>query len=141
MQQAVHGFAIKAAVPEAWAATQAFRNVRTMYAGRTIGPGSVLYLFDSENQGGQGLIAKGRVITVEALPKRPNLTRQTPCVDVTVDMLAWAQRRLGRSQLKPFSDWSDGRPETELNFKLYRQATDKIVGLTSAACEFLDSLF
>ena len=39
-----------------------------------------------------------------------------------------AKRALGRSELKPFSDWDDGRPETELNFKLYRQATNAARG-------------
>ena len=34
----------------------------------------------------------------------------------------------GGSELKCFANWNDGRPETELNFKFYRQATNKIVG-------------
>jgi len=49
--------------------------------------------------------------------------------------------RPGRSELKPFSDWGDGRPETELNFKLYRQATDKIVGISHEAIAFLRGFF
>jgi len=49
-----------------------------------------------------------------------------------------ARRPLGRAELKDFRDWSDDRPENELNFKLYRQATDKIVGVTTATAEFLD---
>jgi hypothetical protein len=48
---------------------------------------------------------------------------------------------LGRAELKPFSDWRDGRPETELNFKYYRQATNKIVGLSDAAAKFLRGHF
>jgi hypothetical protein len=43
--------------------------------------------------------------------------------------------------LKPFSDWKDGRPETELNFKFYRQATDKIVGISDEAGAFLRRFF
>ncbi len=35
-----------------------------------------------------------------------------------------------------FSNWSDGRPETELNFKFYRQATNKIVGISDEAAAF-----
>ena len=50
-------------------------------------------------------------------------------------------RRLGRSELKPFHEWSDERPETELNFKFYRQATNKIVGLSEAAATFLLGFF
>jgi hypothetical protein len=38
-------------------------------------------------------------------------------------------------------DWDDGRPETELNFKFYRQATDKIAGLSGAAAAFLAGFF
>lgn len=36
-----------------------------------------------------------------------------------------------------FADWKDGRPETELNFKFYRQATNKIIGISDAAAAFL----
>ena len=47
------------------------------------------------------------------------------------------KRRLGRSELKPFSNWNDGRPETELNFKFYRQATNKIIGISNEAAALL----
>jgi hypothetical protein len=40
-----------------------------------------------------------------------------------------------------FSDWSDGRPETELNMKFYRQATNKIVSLSDEATAFLRGFF
>ena len=52
-----------------------------------------------------------------------------------------AVRRLGRGELKPFSDWDDGRPETELNFKFYRQATNKIGGISDEAAAFLRRSF
>ena len=54
---------------------------------------------------------------------------------------ALAKRRLGRAGLKPFTDWNDGRPETELNFKFYRQATNKVVGLSEEASAFLAGHF
>jgi len=41
----------------------------------------------------------------------------------------------------PFSNWKDGRPETELNFKFYRQATNKIVGLSAQTAAFLGRFF
>jgi hypothetical protein len=69
------------------------------------------------------------------------MARQTPRVSITVRRTVLARRRLGRSELKPFSDWSDGRPETELNFKFYRQATNKIVGISDAAATFLRGFF
>jgi hypothetical protein len=62
-------------------------------------------------------------------------------VSVTVKRTALAKRRLGRSDLKLFSDWNDGRPETELNFKFYRQATNKIVGISDGAAAFLHGFF
>jgi hypothetical protein len=34
-----------------------------------------------------------------------------------------------------------GRPGTELNFKLYRQATNKIVGVSDATAAFLGAFF
>jgi hypothetical protein len=37
--------------------------------------------------------------------------------------------------------WADRRSETELNFEFYRQATDKVVGLSDAAAAFLDGFF
>ncbi|WP_207880150.1 contractile injection system protein, VgrG/Pvc8 family, partial [Pseudomonas sp. 32_A] len=46
---------------------------------------------------------------------------------------------LGRGELERFADWRDGRPQTELNFKRYRQATNKIVGISNEAAAFLDT--
>jgi hypothetical protein len=55
--------------------------------------------------------------------------------------LALAKRRLGWKELKLFSDWNDGRPKTELNFKFYRQATNKIAGISDEAAAFLRGFF
>ena len=49
--------------------------------------------------------------------------------------------QLGGNDLRPFDRWDDGLPQTELNFKLYRQATDKIVGLSDDATAFLHRFF
>jgi hypothetical protein len=62
-------------------------------------------------------------------------------VSITIKRTALATRRLGRSELKLFSDWNDGRPETELNFKFYRQATNKIIGVSDKAAAFLRIFF
>jgi hypothetical protein len=62
-------------------------------------------------------------------------------VSITIRRTALAKRRLGRRELKLFSDWTDGRPETELNFKFYRQATNKIAGISSKAAAFLRGFF
>ena len=52
-----------------------------------------------------------------------------------------AARLVGRAELTPFNNWDDGRPETELNFKYYRQATNKIVGLSDDTAAFLNGFF
>lgn len=112
-----------------------------MYGGKRIEEGDTIFIFASENEGGAGLIAKGIVTAARAVPMKPGIARQTPRVSVIVRRVAMAKRRLGRSELKPFSDWDDGRPETELNFKFYRQATNKIVGISDKAAQFLNRFF
>ncbi|WP_246175387.1 hypothetical protein [Bradyrhizobium paxllaeri] len=52
-----------------------------------------------------------------------------------------AKRSLGRSGLKHFNKWNDGEPATELKFKFYRQATNKIVGISDEAAAFLGEFF
>lgn len=81
-------------------------------------------------------MARGTVTSARAVPRKPGVARQTPRVRVTVECPGRAKRRLGRSELEPFSDWDDGRPETELNFKLYRQATNEIAGTPDEAAAF-----
>jgi hypothetical protein len=108
-------FAIKAEVNDPSAETFAFSAQKTMYGGKQIATGDTIFIFASENEGGSGLIASGVVTSAEAVPKVPGIARQTPRVSITVRRTALAKRRLGRGELKPFSDWNDGRPETELN--------------------------
>jgi hypothetical protein len=60
---------------------------------------------------------------------------------VAIARTALAKRPLGRTELKPHANWNDGRPETEVNFKFYRQATNKIVGLTAETAAFLEEFF
>ena len=131
-------YAIKAAVPAQELETFAFRAQKTMYGGKQIAIGDTVFIFASENEGGSGLIAKGVVTAARKVPKKPGLARQTLRVSITVRRAAIATRRLGRDELKPFSEWEDGRPETELNFKFYRQATNKIVRISAEAAEFLE---
>jgi hypothetical protein len=98
-------------------------------------------VFASENEGGAGLVAKGVVTAAEPTPRKQGVARQTPRVTITVRRSKTAKRPLGRKQLKPFLRWKDGRPETELNFKFYRQATNKIAGISAEAAEFLAGYF
>jgi hypothetical protein len=134
-------FAIKAEVSDPWAKTFAFGAQKTMYRGKQIVKGDTIFIFASENEGGPGLIASGVVTSAGPIAKKPRVARQTPRVRITIRRTALAKRRLGRSELKPFSDWNDGRPETELNFKFYRQATNKIAGISDEAAAFLRGFF
>lgn len=134
-------FAIKAEVEDARAETFSFAAQKTMYGGKHIAEGDTIFLFASENEGGQGLVALGVVTSSEAVPRKPDLERQTPRVSISIRRTALAVRRLGRDELKRFKDWADGRPETELNFKCYRQATNKIVGISDETATFLSAFF
>ncbi len=134
-------FVIKAEVRNPQAKTFAFVAQKTMYGGKAIAAGDKVFIFASENEGGQGLIARGIVSSTEAIKKRAGVARQTPRVSVAIQRIVPAKRALGRRDLKPFTNWKDGRPETELNFKFYRQATNKIAGISDLTAAFLDRFF
>jgi hypothetical protein len=134
-------FAIKAQIHDPKPKSFVFTAQKTMYGGKAIAAGDEVFVFASENEGGHGLIARGVVISAEAVPRKRNVARQTPRVSVAIRCTARAKRPLGRSELKTFSAWKDGRPETELNFKFYRQATNKIVGISAEAAAFLRGFF
>jgi hypothetical protein len=134
-------FAIKAEVGDSEAKTFTFDAQKTMYGGKHIAKGDTVFVFASENEGGSGLIASGVVTSAKAIARKRGIARQTPRVSITVRRTALAKRRLGRTELKPFSPWNDGRPETELNFKFYRQATNKIVSISDEAAAFLRGFF
>ena len=134
-------FAIKAEVRDSQAETFAFTAQKTMYGGKHIAKGDEVFVFASENEGGQGLIARGVVTSAHAIARAPGVERQTPRVSLAIRRTALAKRPLGRGQLKHLTDWNDGRGATELNFKFYRQATNKIVGLSDRAAAFLGEFF
>jgi len=134
-------FAIKAEISDLRAETFAFSAQKTMYGGKQISEGDAIFVFASENEVGPGLVASGVVTSAKAIAKKRGIARQTPRVSITIRRTARVKRRLGRSELRLFSDWNDDRPETELNFKFYRQATNKIVGISDEAAAFLREFF
>jgi hypothetical protein len=134
-------FAIKAQVADPLAETFVFHAQKTMYGGKHVAEGDTVFVFASENEGGRGLIARGVVTAAEPVAKRPGVDRQTPRVSLAVRRIDMAKRPLGRGELKPFASWTDGQPQTELNFKFYRQATNKIVGISDEAAAFLEGFF
>jgi hypothetical protein len=112
-----------------------------MYGGKRIAEGDTVFVFASENEGGHGLIARGIVVSANSIAKAPNLARQTPRVSISIRRTALAKRPLGRTELRKFADWGDGRAETELNFKFYRQATNKVIGVSDKTAAFLGKYF
>lgn len=137
-------YAIKVEIADPKLKTFTFDAQKTMYGGKRIAEGDTIFIFASENEGtenAKGLIALGVVTSAKPTPRKPGIERQTPRVSITVKRTALARRVLGRSELKPFNDWNDGRPETELNFKFYRQATNKIVGISDEVASFLKKYF
>lgn len=132
-------YAIKAHIVDIQARHISLAAQKTMYGGKQIAAGDVVYVFASENEGGKGLFAQGIVTHVQAIPKLAEPTRQTPRVDVTIQLMRFANKPMGRTELRHYTNWQDGLPATELNFKLYRQATNKLVGISDAAAAFLAS--
>ncbi len=134
-------FAIKTAICDSGAEAFSFSAQKTMYGGRHIDENDTIFIFASENEVGPGLIACGIVTSAKAIAEERGIDRQTPRVNINIRRTAVTKRRLGRNELKPFCEWKDGRPETELNFKFYRQATNKIVGISEEAAAFLREFF
>lgn len=73
-------FAIKAAVSDRSAEAFTFSEQKTMYGGKHIAAGDVIFVFASENEGGPGLIASGIVTSAKATPKKRGIARANgPC--------------------------------------------------------------
>ena len=75
-------FAIKAEVSDPQAKTFVFTAQKTMYGGKNIAEGDTVFVFASENEGGQGLVARGVVTSAKAATKKRGIARQTPRVSV-----------------------------------------------------------
>ncbi len=88
-------FAIKAAVVDPRARLFTFTAHKTMYGGKQIAEGDTVFIFASENEGGQGLTARGVVTHADAIRKKRGIARQTPRVSVTVKRTALAKRPNG----------------------------------------------
>ena len=134
-------YLVKAAISDPRAKTFAFGKARTMYGGKDIAVGDEVFVFASENEGGEGLIARGIVTAVRAHAKPRGVARWTPRVSIEVKRTALAKRPLGRDQLKAWRNVKDGSPQAELDFKFYRQATNKIGGISGDAAKLLRKYF
>src|ERR1700761_2141384 len=141
MKSTIVMYAIKAAILKPKARTFSFTEQKTMYDGKRIAEGDTIFIFASENEGGLGLIARGVVTQVVAVPRKRGVNRQPPRVSIGIKRTQLSKRPMGRRELKAFNQWDDGKPQTELNFKFYRQATNKVVALSDQAGAFLDQCF
>jgi hypothetical protein len=141
-------YVVKAEIRDPHAKTFTFNRMKTMYGGKRIAEGDEIFVFASETQGGTGLIARG--VVTKAKSVNPPLRsggggprsggggeRHTPRVSIELRVTARAKRKLGRDQLKAWRGQKDGSPEAELDFKFYRQATNKICGISDEAARFL----
>ena len=92
-----------------------------------------MFIFAAEHHGGHGLCRRGVVIDVAGgVGSR---------VSVTVRPMGAATQSLGRAELRLFRDRPEEAPRPELDHKLYRQATNKIAGISEAAASFLRGFF
>jgi hypothetical protein len=126
------GYVVKAPPRPEGADRLAF-DEKTMWRGKDIRAGDEVFLFAAEHHGGRGLYARGVVIAA--------VCGAGSRVALTVTRTATATRPLGRADLRPFRDRADAGPEAELDHKLYRQATNKIAGVSDAALAFLRGCF
>jgi hypothetical protein len=127
-------YVVKAKVSDPDAARFVFARQKVMYGGRRIAAGDEIFVFASDHEGGRGLVARGVVTKVAAVKTEPG---RTPRVTIEVRRIAKAKRRLGREELKPFRGQRDESPQGELDFKFYRQATNKIGGVTEKTGRWL----
>jgi hypothetical protein len=134
-------YVVKAEVRDPRAKTFVFANMKTMYGGKHIAKGDTIFVFASETEGGRGLVARAVVTKVDAVRRKSGVARQTPCVSIWVKRTAFAKRPLGRTQLKAWRGKHEGSGEAELDFKLYRQATNKVVGIEERATRLLRGFF
>lgn len=149
-------YVIKTEVADTGAKRFAFAAQKTMYGGKDIAVGDTLYIIASETHGGPGLIAKGTVTAVDySAVAKPDVSspvygggppegrgggkRYTPRVSIAVKRTATAKRALGRDTLRPHIGKGGGKGE--LAMRLYKQATDKIIGVSDVAAKVLEGCF
>ena len=92
-------FAIKAEIRDTHAGVLIFSAQKTMYSGKKIARGDTIFIFASENEGGQGLIARGIVTAAKACPKASQMRPQVSRTDITIERTAVAKRPLGLASL------------------------------------------
>ncbi|WP_245443238.1 hypothetical protein [Labrys okinawensis] len=101
----IHGgsnmaFAIKAEIHDLDVEDFSFPAQKTMYGGKHVAAGDIIFLFASENEGGHGLFARGIVTCAQPIAKKQIVLRQTPRVSISVRRTALTQTPLEQSAFR-----------------------------------------
>ena len=110
------------------AETFAFSAQKTMYGGKRVAKGDVIFVFASENEGGPGLIASGIVTSSKSIPKKRGIARQTPRVSITIKRTALAKHLSGETNSSAFAIGTTVDPRLSLILNsIVRQRTSSPV--------------
>ena len=71
-------YAIKAEVADPASKTYTFEAQKTMYGGKRVATGDTIFVFASENEGGQGLVARGVVTMAQPGPRKLERSGRVP---------------------------------------------------------------
>ena len=134
-------FAIKAEITDTNAQSWNFMEQKRLRGQSANAEGDTIFVFARKNKCGLGLIAQGTVTTAKATSKKQGVQRQTPRLSIGIQAATGVEYRFGRNELRALHNWNDGRPGTELNFKFYRQATNKALGVSPDAAAYLITCF
>ena len=107
---------------------------RYMFGGKDVRPEDVAFLWFTEDAGGNGLAAWGRIVEVRIYPPR-HLTLM-----FRVERI-YAGDPIGKDDLSPYRHINDGSPIAELAQKLYGQAHNKVAAISHQATDFLTARF
>ena len=133
-------FAIKAEIGDPRAKTFTFTAQKTMYGGKHIAEGEPFSCSRARTRAGK---ASSRA-ALSRPPSDRKEARHRPAN--TAGERHHQTHRIrkaaaGAERARHFTDWNDRQPGTELNFKFYRQATNKIAGISDEAAAFLSEFF
>lgn len=102
---------------------------RPMYGGKDVDVGDSVFLWASEQQGGRGLWARGIVLSSDVVESKQRIA-------VRIDQVV-TTRQFGLDQIAPHRDGAVETPIVGLARKLYKQAHNKIAGLSNAEADVL----
>ena len=108
-------FVVKAEVRDPRAKTFAFIAQKTMYGGKHIAEGDTVFVFASENEGGQGLVAEGVVRSCRSTPRKPGVDRKAllkeALTEIRIDKDCWREEL--RPRFRPTRVTTSERPDYE----------------------------